>query len=1834
MVSRAYAWLTTSGGAWSLASNWDDLTDGIDPSLTVPGPQDSVTVAGPTGSTAMTLTGQGAVLSAVFSGNDIITGALSIGTVALGAAGAGGLLDIGGGGAMLAGMLSAASGSIIASGANSRINAGTLVLGAGQSGGGAATCGADATGGGMLQAATLLLDAASASLYADAASSIEVGTVGGAALGALTVDSGAVLSGQGDAGGYGSVVNNGTIAAEGGSLLVGGVSGTGALDIGAGAELILNGRTGAGQTVAFAGAQGTLALAMELNAPQGTLSGFAPGDAIDELGSPISDATYTLTKAGLGVLTFYYGSQVAGTLILAGTYTNDVFLTAGDGAGGTLITVAPDSKGGGGASGGTANPDQYQWTAAGGGNWNQATNWEDLTTGQDPAKIAPGVNDLVSIAVPDTGFSVIAGPANAAALSVTGDLALGGVFAIGTLTLGQAIGAGVAGVLDLLPGAQMAAGSAAIADGGLSVSGSAVLAVSGALTLGGGQIGVGLPITSLASSAGGTITAASLTLGGGSGDSITTDPTGVIEIGSAGGAEAGAVTIDAGATLSGNGSVNPFGALVNNGTIAASGGVLTLGAVTGSGGMTIGTQSALVLNAGTAVPITFADATGELAVANERVSLTGTISGFVPGDIIDILNDPITGFATAQSGGATVVTLYYGSTAVDRLTLGATYAGYHFILVPDGNNGTELTVAQGHGGGGGGGQGSTDVMAWADPGSSGAWGKTANWFDMTTGSPALAPPGTENPVELIGTQGNFQVIGGPGVCATLSCFGDTMLTASFTTGTLDVGGSLNGTAAAATLDIGPSSGATATVASADGGTLLVNGNGTTLSVAGTLTLGGAADALLAASNHGTAQLGGLVLAGLGNSAVTADITASVEIGQLGGGALGAVTVDAGFALTGYGAVNPFAAVVDNGSITAVGGVLEVGAVSGSGVLNIAGEATLLLSAGEAVPIDFTGGGATLELQGSAETPAGVISGFTAGDLIVTGSSQVSAVAFAPGAGGVGTLTLFDGTSIAGTLLLAGDFSGDSFTVQPDGAGSAIAVQAASGGPSPGTTTPDNYVWTGAVGTLWNTAANWSDITAGQTSAAIAPGSQDLVTITGGAGSQFTTIIGPADAASLAVAGNLALTGQYSIGALSVGTAGAAGVLALGAGTALQDASAEVQGAIFVQGGGFVTSGTLSLLSGLLQAGGLADVQAGALALSGSSALTSDATSVVEIGQQGGATAGAVTVDAGAVLTGAGAVNPQGAIVDNGTITASAGTLVLGAVSGSGVLDIGVNATLELAAGAGGGLLVDFAGPGELVLPATMPLAAIAGFGAGDQIFVPVSGITDAEYAATAAGTGILTLFGNGQTLGQLTLEGVGLGQTFAVASTAGGTILTTQTTTWGGGGSNMRNQKQTDGSGQPGIVEGFQWWASLPGEVQTQLVAFQSEAGNSSYVWTSPSGSGWGPYEPGYANFAVASDPASGAWINLPPGYDALLAQGTNNVIMTDGGQGGTMIVGNAGNDCLIASGDNDTLVGGSGNTLFFAANAGYAGTNIYGGGNDTVVTDNAPAQIHTSAGNHSVLFLGPAANTATLNGNDIVIAVGGAGANDTVTATGSDVVFGPSIGQLTHVGGAGYDLLIANAGTVRAIGGTGGGLFFTGASAFAEYIGGAGPECVIGDIGPLSVLGGAGAITVYGGSGLTHISGAPGPSQFVLGSGAATVSAASGNDVWLASAANDSLIASTGNVLLWAASATGNNVFQAGNGPVTMRGGLGNDTFLGGLGNATMTGGGGADVFSFTNGLSGGTDLITDFSTSRDVIDLHGYGNYSSSLVNGSEVITLSDGTHIQLAGITSMAGVHVSLG
>jgi fibronectin-binding autotransporter adhesin len=1853
MVSRSYSWLATNGGAWSLASNWDDITDGIDPSLTAPGAQDNVTISGATGNAVTALAGPGNALAAALFNNVSLGGSFAFGSMSLGADGNGGLLAISAASTVSAGTATILSGSVFTSGTSASLTvAGTLTLG--NTAIGASTCNLNATNGGRVQLGALMLGQAASALYIDADSAIEIGTTGGARLNALTIDAGAQVTGIGNLNGYGNIINNGTITASGGDLLLGTLTGQGTLSIAAGAAITLNGTTGSGQSVIFAGQQTTLAIATEFDQPQGAVSGFTAGDAIDMLGDPISAATYAMTGQNTGILTLFYGNQVADTLTLLGNYAGQVFLTAGDGAGGTLITVSPETGGGGTVSGGTAGPDQYLWTVSGSGNWTRAANWQDLTSGANPAKIAPGVHDLVTIAASQSGsFTVIAGPADAASLSVTGDLAMTGTYAIGSLVLGQNGNAGIPATLDLLPNSIMTAGGVAIVDGELSISGSTQLAVAGTITMGGGQSGIGLPVTELAISAGGTVTAAALIIGGGSGDSITTDPTAVLEIGNAGGAIAGAVTIDAGATLSGNGAVNPYGELIDNGTIAAAGGVLTLGAVTGTGSLAIGANAALLLDASTAVAVFCTGANAILAVANELVQVTGLITGFVAGDAIDIENDPVTALTVGKDGSNTLLTLYYNTTIIAGFDLAGTYANERFFLVPDGASGTDVLLDTGNGGGGGGGQGTTDLLSWAQP-VSGSWNKAGNWFDVTTNAAATAPPGTLNPVQIIGPTGTqFQTIGGgPAVSATMDFYGNTYLNGAFTTGSLAVGGvPAGGSLSAGILEVGLTTSLTAGSCAILDGAILAEGANATLTITGLLALGGGAPdpqgnaSTLSAIGGAIVQLGALSFGGGAADTLLADATSSIEVGTLGGAVLGAITIDPGITVAGNGSINQPGMVVDNGVLIAQGGTLIVGQVAGTGTLDIAATATLELTASEACPIQMTGAGASLVLAGPTESEAAPIAGFVQGDQIIIASSQVGSLAYAPGAGNVGTLTLYNGGQVAGTLLLGGDFSGDVFTVQPDGEGSLITVEAGQGGASGGTSTPDDYTWIGSTTGQWNLATNWTDVSAGQNPAEVAPGVNDLDTVQGGAKS-FTTITGPANAASLTLLGEVALVGQFAVAVLTVGDmpgqGSSTGLLALGGGTTLQASQVNVTGGIVAQGGAMAASGTLTLQSGVLAVSAHAVLAAASLIMAGAGdAITLDATSSLEIGLAGDPVAGDIVIDPGAILAGAGVLSAA-QIIDQGTLTATAGgggtVLSVGAaVSGSGTLLVGVGATMVLEGAAAASLLVQFAGPGTLSIAGTIPQAAIAGFGDGDAIDVPLTGITSADFAVTGPNIGVLTLEDGNQAVAVLTLVGVGQGQGFSVAGGAGGTIVTTETNNYGGGGSNMRGAQPQTGGGQPGIISGFAFWQDLPVYVQTALSAFQTAVGGTSYVYSSPDGSSFGDYQPGYANIAVVTSPPdsiTGNTIALPPGYDALLLQGNVPLELTDGSSNYALLVGNAANDTIVGYGPGDTLVGGTGgNSLIWASSSDV----IYGGGNDTIITNLGPCIITTAANSRSVVFAGPADNAVTLSGNDIFVA--GASlyhsSNDTVTAIGSDTIFAPSYGLLTFNGGNAADIVVGGGGTIEMFGGTGNGSeLWAGSAAQANYWGGAGSAIVIGDAGLLSVQGGAGAVTVYGGVGGTIINGTAGPSEFIAGEGASTVTAASGNLVWLAGTANDSLVATGGNETVWGANSLGNNVFQAGDGPCTMSGGLGNDTFLGGTGSAYLLGGGGGDVFSFTNGLAGGADTIGDYNPANDQIDLHGYSGFTNAVVGGSEVLSLTDGTKITLSGVTSMSGVVVHVG
>ncbi len=1866
MASRSFVWLSTAGGAWSLSSNWADTTDG-GVSAVVPGAQDSVVVGGLSGAGVQTITGPGQAAAAVFTGNTLLSGVFSIADLMLGQAASGGLLELGRGASLQSGTVGVASGSLLVGAGAGLSVTGTLSLGSGSGSG--ASGNLNVTGGGTASVASLFLGAAADAIYVDPASVLEVGGTGQGQAGRLTVDAGGLLSGQGNADAYGSVANAGTIAAQGGTLALGALSGTGTLLIGAGATLRLQGLCGAGQSVDFAGANATLALQAEADAPAGTIAGLAAGDAIDVLGSLISSATYQAQGTQGGVLTLFYGNQAAATLHLSGSYAGDVFLTAGDGADGTLVTLAAASQGGGAPSPGTTAPDAYAWVGGQAGGWGTAANWADLTLGSSPAAIAPGANNLVTIAAAQTAFTVISGPANAAALTVSGEVALSGASSVGTLAVGVNAASGTApGVLDLLAGTTLQAAAASVVDGTLSASGSlCTLDVAGTLSLGGGLSGVGLPVAALLVTSGASVQAGGLTLGGGSGDSIVTDPTATLEVGTAGHAALGAVSVDAGATLAGNGSVNPFGAVVDNGTILASGGTLTLGAVSGTGTLSVAAGATLELMSATAVPISLlgsAAAGAVLAFADPRAAPSGTISGLVAGDVIHLEGSPLTALQfVAGTGGGTLL-LAYGTTVDARLAVAGSFAGERFVLTPDGTGGSLIALAATTGGGGSGGQTGTDQLAWTNP-VSGGWGHAAYWSDLTTGAAATAPPGAQTPVTLAGPGGiAFADVTGPGTCSSLSASGNIILTGAFATGAL-------GVAAGGALVLGTAATLTAAQAGVAGGELLAVGTGAQLTVAGTLAVSGAG-ALLGVQAHAGVLCRSLTLAG---GAVNADVTSSVEVGTLGGAASGALTIDAGAQASGNGSLNLAGPVIDNGVVSAQAGTLWLGAVSGSGSLAIGTAATLALAGADSCPVAFTGSGATLLLGGPA-APAGGISGFAAGDTIVVADTPIDSVAYQSSTSGTGTLTLGEAGHVVERLVLLGSYLGDVFAVQPDGTGAEVTVAAQGGTGQPtGTATPDAYVWIGGQGSAWSTAANWQDVTLGQSPAATAPGLNNMVSVAGDTGVALL-LSGPADAASLSLTGTVALAGSFVTGTLALGMAGTPAVLALGSGSSVAAGTLAVLGAVALNGGtlNVATTAALGVAGGQASGGqgGVLDavagtVDLGALVLGGAgSAVVAGPSGTVEVGGAQGAASGCIQVDSGGLIQGAGSLTAA-SISDNGTIAAAGGTLVLGAVAGDGLLLVGVGAELALTGTAGAALTADFAGGGTLSLgsAALAQAPAIADFGAGDTIILSTAllgaaAATSATYAETAPGSGVLTVDAGTQTLAQLTLLGDQAGLAFTATGTSDGDITLTATpdNTSGQGDGFMTTSTSSYGT----IVAANNLVASLVGVFSTDtLVDLQNvvdqntTANQSTWEWVSAQGS-----LPSAASQVtptsveiVGPNAAPQTIQVLQTGYKALLLEGQENLSMTDGSVGGALLVGNAGADAIAVFGDGDTIDGGAGSsgTVFFARlAAGAAGTTtghdvfVHGSGNDTIITNNDAAAVTTSGG-HSEVFLGApqnfgSSNDVVLDGADTVVCGQAAAVTDdniTVNAAvglAGDVVFGPAAGVLNFVGGNTAATVVGGSGQIVMHGGAANNNLLWAGNSAVDYVGGSGSAVIVGGPNQTYVQGGAGPVTVFGGTGLGVYSGGAG-SVFVVGHGASTVTAGTGVTVYVNGGANVSVAASTG-ADVYAGASTGNNIFQAGAGSETLWGGLGNDLFLAGSGQTGMVSGGGDDVFSFTDGLNNNaTDSIYGFVPGQDMLQLNGYGSVAPQITHsgGSSFLHLQDGTQITVVGVANLTASSLTL-
>ncbi|WP_419729309.1 beta strand repeat-containing protein [Lichenicola sp.] len=359
------------------------------------------------------------------------------------------------------------------------------------------------------------------------------------------------------------------------------------------------------------------------------------------------------------------------------------------------------------------------------------------------------------------------------------------------------------------------------------------------------------------------------------------------------------------------------------------------------------------------------------------------------------------------------------------------------------------------------------------------------------------------------------------------------------------------------------------------------------------------------------------------------------------------------------------------------------------------------------------------------------------------------------------------------------------------------------------------------------------------------------------------------------------------------------------------------------------------------------------------------------------------------------------------------------------------------------------------------------------------------------------------------------------------------------------------------------------------------------------------------------------------------------------GGSGGLTILARDGGGADII-----TTAAGSSNLLQLAGGDivnSYGNDSISGGGGNQVLVVHGNSLVHGSTGYSTITLdgrdtlVGAGQDTVTVNqGAVATISVGATGAAvETVSETNASVRLGLLNAGATTVTGGSATLAEAAVGATT-IATTGhGSIIQLGAgaanvaSAAADTItGGSATDAIVlktagvhvtGGSGPLSILdqdwNTGDGVTVQGGSGTLSYDQGPGALTFIGGSGAAQINAEYGS-------AN--VMAGSGNVTLLGGSAGTSFTAGSGSAKVTLTPNGGAVTFGTGNTHVQEAAYGAADIFNAVAGHGGGTDIITGFRSATDKLVLHGVSIVTASVGSGGYGLSLSDGTHIMLVGVT----------
>ena len=1644
------------------------------------------------------------------------------------------------------------------------------------------------TSGGSLQTSGLSFqqfgsNTAISSLYVDSTSVLEVGTLGGAAAGALTIDAGAMVSASVTTWlQTPTIIDNGVIVDAGGSLsLYGAISGSGSIVVGSNDLLQLYGTVASTNAISMAGTN----VAIEIGASStyngsaytyalypvsAPISGFAVGDSVTFDNTVATRATYTATGVNLGTLALFNGTTQVAAVTLAGSYTGTNFFLSPTTSGAETVSILPSSTGGGSPL--STNNHTYSWIGTSGGLWSSGANWADATIPKVPAGSQPGAQTPVVIAGP-TGstFEVITGGGTAASIVQTGLVDLLGTYAIGgTLSIGTPETVSVT----------------------TSTSGSLTLGTGSVITV--GAIALNSGTITLAGTGASLTTSGSVTVGLASGYVL---PNGTLYASESGGA--GVLSIGAGASFVALGGVAvTSGSLVASGTAASvSVGSLSLGTAPAGAFLFnqptpyyFGDAGQLLVSAGASVSvagnIAGPDASVSVSGAGSRLTVGGTMSldeitGYTTYIAVQITSGGLlqtSGLSLQQFGSNTAISsLYVDSTSVLEVgTLGGAAAG-------------ALTIDAGA-------MVSASVTTWLqtptiiDNGVIVDAGGSLSLYGAISGSGSIVV-GSNDLLQLYGTVASTNAISMAGTNVAIEIGASSTYNGSaYTYALYPVSAPISGFAVgdSVTFDNTVATRATYTATGVNLGTLALF-NGTTQVAAVTLagsytgtnfflsptTSGAETVSILPSSTGGGSPLstnnhtyswigtsGGLWSSGANwADATIPKVPAGSQPGAQTPVVIAGPTGSTFEVITGGGTA---ASIVQTGLVDllgtyAIGGTLSIGtpetvsvttSTSGSlrlGTGSVITDGAIALNSGT---IALAGTGASLTTNGS------VTVGLALGYVLPNGTTYVNE------SGGAGLLSIGAGAS----FVALGGVAVTSGSLVASGTAASVSVGSLSLGTAP------------AGAFLFNQSTPYYFGDAGQ-----------LLVSAG---------------ASVSVAGNIVGPGS------SIGVTGIGSRLTVGGTMSLNGSTGySAYGADALQ----VLSG------GSLQTSGLSFQQFGSNTTTPS--VYMDSTSVLEVGTLGGAAAGALTIDAGATVSASVTTSLQApTIINNGVIVDAGGVLSLyGTISGNGSIVVGSNDLLQLYGTVASTNAISMAGTnvaieigasstynGSAYTYALYPVSApISGFAVGDSVTFDNTVATRATYTATGVNLGTLALFNGTTQVAAVTLAGSYTGTNFFLSPSTSGaesvsilpnTVpIVLSETNFGafGAGSNVTqiaplalsvnaaaNAVVTvfDGSTiiGTGTANGIGVATINVGTLAlgTHLLSSQSVlSGSTSVASASVSltiaaagqtnftlGSGISKMLLGDGNDQISFGNTGNVTLRAGNGFDQISGgDATANLSL---GSGGSRVLLGAGNDTVSIAGGSVFLIAGNGNDSVTAAGNAASIDNIYlGGGTDAVTIGDGAGNVTVGDGSDSItvgngndiLQTGNGADTIVAgNGNDYIQAGNG---NDRVTAGSGTSGIQLGNGNNTVNAGAGNDTILLGDGNNTVNLGTG-----------TDYL------RLGGGVNTVTGTGGAKTLDLHG-SGTTTVT-LSGGNELIYGTGTDTINAGGGNNIISMQGGVDTITAGDGNNTVQLTNASAANTVTLGNGT--------NKVILGTSG-AVVTAGNGAnyiEAFAGTNTITVGTNV------------------------------------------------------